>query len=97
MTTHTRAVTDVHLSGRDPAVGVQKLHICCLVWIPAALSGRVLDSVSPEDTPSFHINEGVAMQPCVPAADWRETGKQADSGGRDGIRGWILSHMLDFD
>lgn len=40
---------------------------------------------------SFHIKEGVAMQPSLPAADWGETGKQTESGGRNGIRGWISS------
>lgn len=62
-----------------------------------ALNGRVLDSLSPEDTPIFHINEGVAMQPSLPAADWGETGKQAESCGRDDVQGWVLLHMLDFD
>lgn len=43
---------------------------------------------------SFHIKEGVAMQPSLPAADWGETGKQTESGGR---RVDLLLHMSDFE
>lgn len=83
------------VAGTQPLGCPNSRHICFFICIPAvrALNGRVLVSISPKDTLIFHTDEGVGTQSSLPAADWGETGKQADSGGSDGVRGWILLHV----
>lgn len=61
----------VRVAGTQPLACTNSRRVCLFICIPAvrAMNGRVLDSLSPEDTPSFHVIEGVAVQPSLPAAD----------------------------